>query len=279
MGPLTAPTTEPDRTDRNTNAHACTRGPLISIEGITGVGKTYLTDRALETFEVTAVLLGSFSQRSATPPDPALGKALLRALREASTGDPFLRGGTPAAEALLLMAIKRHDLDTVIPELTAGRCVIEGRSIDTTAVCQALQLHPDDPGAALKTATALLQLARSYRPLPDLTILVTDDPDQAIARSQQRDQRAFTTEQATFMHGAGTLFEQLAATDPTRYQVLDRRTTDEHQAADLISAWIHAIPTPLVCLSESWQQHPAPCMFCGTTTPAPAPPPAHPGQP
>ncbi len=57
MGPLTAPTTEPDRTDRNTNAHACTRGPLISIEGITGVGKTYLTDRALETFEVTAVLL------------------------------------------------------------------------------------------------------------------------------------------------------------------------------------------------------------------------------
>jgi dTMP kinase len=282
MGPLTTPTspTKLSVLAEATGVGACARGPLISVEGITGVGKTYLTERALETFEIKPLLLGSFSQRSATPANPtltrdppltyaqapSLGKVLLRALREASEGDPFLRGGTPITEALLLIAIKRHDLDTVLPDLAGGRCVIEGRSIDTTAVCQALQLHPDDPGAALEAATALLQLARGYRPLPDLTILVTDDPDQAIARTQQRDQRTLTPEQATFMRAAGALFERLAATEPGRYQVLDRRTVDEHQGADLIRTRIHDIPVPLGCISEPWQEPAARCMFCGHAT-------------
>src|SRR5438309_735020 len=105
----------------------CTRGLLVSVEGITGVGKTYLTSRAFEALDDKPLVLDGFSRRA--PERPELGQALLRALREASGTDPFLRGGTPLAEALLLlaMAIKRHDLDMVIPVLSAGRAVIEGR--------------------------------------------------------------------------------------------------------------------------------------------------------
>jgi dTMP kinase len=238
----------------------CTRGPLISVEGITGVGKTYLTSRAVETLDDKPLMLEGFSRRA--PERPELGEALLRALREASGRDPFLRGGTPMAEALLLLAIKRHDLDTVIPELSSGRTVVEGRSIDTTAACQALLLHPGAPDAALDEAVALLDLAASFRPLPDLTILVTDDASAAVERAQRRDNRIFTPEQATFMHEACVLYERLAATDPARYRVVDRRSAGEHEAAEQIRAWIHDARTGLSCVREPWQGPGAHCMYC-----------------
>ncbi|MBD0689373.1 dTMP kinase [Streptomyces sp. CBMA123] len=240
---------------------ACTRGPLISAEGLNGVGKTYLTNRAVEGLDLKPLMLDEFSQR--VNGRPGLGEALLRALREASAGDPFLRGGTPMAEALILMAIKRHDLDTVLPELSGGRPVVEGRSVDTTAVCQALLLHPNDQDEALRTAVALLGLASSFRPLPDLTILVTDDASKALERAQQRDQCVFTAEQATFMADACTLFERLAATDQVRYRVVDRRHVNEYEAAEQIRAWVADAGRDLGCVVEPWQGPGAACICCG----------------
>ncbi|GGN38364.1 dTMP kinase [Actinoplanes campanulatus] len=239
----------------------CTRGTLVSVEGVTGVGKTYLTRHAITLLDTTPSLLEEFSARTDTPPD--LGSALLRALREASAGDPFLRGGTPTAEALVLLAIKRRDLDAVIAEIAGGRLVLEGRGVDSTAVCQAVLLHPDDPAAALATATALLSLAASYRPLPDRTILVTDDPHRAITRAQRRDRCVFTDEQATFMRSVCALFEQVAATDPARYRVVDRRTLGEHDATRLIGSLIQNTDVELTCVSEPWRGPQAPCMYCG----------------
>ncbi|MFG3429504.1 thymidylate kinase [Streptomyces californicus] len=240
---------------------ACTRGPLISAEGLNGVGKTYLTNRAVEALTHKPVMLDEFSQRAQGR--PGLGEALLQSLRTAAAGDPFLRGGTPMAEALLLMAIKRHDLDTVLGDLAQGRSVVEGRSVDTTAVCQALLLNPGDRQAALTCAVDLLDLAASYRPLPDLTILVTDDAAKALERAQQRDRRVFTAEEADFMRAACALFEDLAATDPDRYRVVDRRTVDEYEAADLIRTWIRDAAGDLPCLLEPWQGPGAACMCCG----------------
>ncbi|MEV6730632.1 thymidylate kinase [Streptomyces sp. NPDC051364] len=248
-------------TSLTTTSRPCTRGPLISAEGLNGVGKTYLTNRAVETLDQQPLLLDEFSQRANGR--LGIGEALLRTLRDAGGGDPFLRGGLPLTEALILMAIKRHDLDTVLPDLSAGRAVIEGRSVDSTAVCQALQLHPDDPDTALETAGALLDLASSYRPLPDLTILVTDDAGQAAARAQRRDDRVFTSEQAGFMRDACLLFERLAATDPDRYRILDRRHLDEYEAAEQIRAWILAAGHGLTCMTEPWQGPGAPCVCCG----------------
>ncbi|MEE1931522.1 thymidylate kinase [Streptomyces sp. TRM 70351] len=239
----------------------CSRGPLISAEGLNGVGKTYLTNRAVEVLAVKPLMLDEFSQRAGGR--PGLGEALLTSLRQASAGDPFLRGGTPMAEALILMAIKRHDLDTVLSDLASGRTVVEGRCVDTTAVCQALLLHPGDMDAALKTAIDLLDLASSYRPLPDLTILVTDDASKALERAQRRDRCVFTGEQADFMRVAGELFEQLAATDPARYRVVDRRSVDEYEAAEQIRAWIQGAGGALSCLKEPWQVPDAACMCCG----------------
>ena len=41
------------------------------------------------------------------------------------------------------------------------------------------------------------------------------------------------------MREACALYERLAATDPARYRVVDRRSAGEHEAAEQIRAWIH----------------------------------------
>lgn len=249
--------------------HRCTRGPLISTEGIPGVGKTYLISHAVNGPDGDPLILDGFSQRE--PGRLDLGKALLRALRATSGNDPFLRGGAPASEALLLLAIKRHDLDIVRPALSAGRIVVEGRSIDTTAVCQAVQLHPGEQAAALDEAVALVRLAASFRPLPDLTILITDDPSAAIERAQQRDSRLYLPGQVAFLNQTSALHELLAATDPARYRVVDRRSASSGAAVRKIRAWIEQARHDLSCAREPWQSPGACCMYCGhRMEPAPA---------
>lgn len=239
----------------------CTRGLLASVEGNNGVGKTYLTNRAVEGLDDKPLILDGFSQRK--DGRYGLGELLLRALRKASAGDPFLRGGTPMAEALLLLAIKRHDLDSVASELSSGRTVIEGRCVDTTAVCHGLLTHPNDPDAALATALELLKLAARFRPLPDVTILITDDVSASIERAQQRDKRAFNDEQIWFMREASVLHERLAAADPARYRVVDRRNVGEHEAAEQLRAWITETRSDLSCIREPWRGTESPCMYCG----------------
>ncbi|MGW6388979.1 dTMP kinase [Streptomyces sp. NPDC055103] len=254
----------------STAPHSCgRRGPLISTEGINGVGKTYLTNQALNTVPAgtkhqAPLLLDEFSARAHGR--AGLGGALLTALLKASADDPFLRGGTPAAEALLLLAIKSHDLDTIRPVLASGRAVVEGRSIDTTAVYQALLMHPDDPAAALEEAVAIVDLAARFRPLPDMTILVTDDATAAIARAQKRDQRAYSPDQLRLQHAVSTLYEKLAATDPVRFRILDRREVEEKAAVEQIRSWITEARTGLGCLPEPWQGPPGTCALLADRT-------------
>jgi len=103
------------------------RGLLVSVEGISGVGKSHLTAVLVDRLPSAcqAVLIQEFSQRPhASGHD--LGQDLLRALIDAAHGDHFLRGGHPATETLLLLAIKMHDYEAhADPALRRGRLVLE----------------------------------------------------------------------------------------------------------------------------------------------------------
>ncbi|MGH8887776.1 MAG: thymidylate kinase [Egibacteraceae bacterium] len=192
----------------------CRRGALVSIEGISGVGKTFLTDR-LETLatdgqqgaDPRVVTIEAFSQRL-TDHSPTVGRRILRALAAEAEGDFFLRAGHPRSETLLLLAVKMHDYESCLLPLRQGCLVVEGRSLHSVAVYQSLILHPDDPPQALAEARAILELAGQWRPLPDLTILLIDDVTAAIRRAEQRDNKRFTDEERLMHHQAAVLFEQ-----------------------------------------------------------------------
>jgi dTMP kinase len=218
---------------------ATARGALVSIEGLNGVGKTYLTRRLLAALrpDRRPTVVEEFSRRlTATEPGGALGRHFLRALVDAAGADPFLRGGLPRSETLLLLAIKIHDYEASLPMLRSGRTVIEGRSVHSVAVYQSLILEHDDARAA-RVAQRILTTATTLRPLPDLTVLVVDEPTTAVHRAETRDGITYTPEQWRLHHRAAALFEHLARTDPGHVRLLDRREHDTDALVDTLRLW------------------------------------------
>lgn len=228
----------------SSSGDAAGHGRLVSIEGLNGVGKTYLTTRVIKAAadrgEQPPQVIEEFSSRADTDGD--LGRRLLRTLVAASGGERFLRAGFPRSETLLLLAIKMHDFEAALPALQAGRTVIEGRSIHSTAVYQSLIMHPDDE-EAFGLASRILDGAARWRPLPDLTIVLTDDVDAAVGRAETRNGETFTDEQWTLHRRAASLFERLAAADPEHVRLLDRREHDADALVDIITAWMASAPT------------------------------------
>ena len=102
----------------------CRRGPMVSVEGISGVGKSYLTRRLADDLagrNTEPLVLEEFSARQQLGRRD-LGRDLLQVLVSSSGGDRFLRGGHPAAETLSLLAIKMFDYETSRSHLArAGR--------------------------------------------------------------------------------------------------------------------------------------------------------------
>jgi dTMP kinase len=222
------------------------RGHLISLEGLSGVGKTYLTNRVITAATVAfgepPLIIEEFSQRHQDN-NADLGRRLLHALVTAAQGEHFLRAGYPKSETLLLLAIKMYDFEATLPTLLAGRTVIEGRSIYSTAIYQSLIMHPDDHHTAAASVAHILDTAARWRPLPDLTIVITDDPQAAIHRAEARDGITFTAEQWALHHHAAPLFEHLATIDPEHVRSLDRREHNTNALVTTIGEWITTAPT------------------------------------
>ena len=214
------------------------RGALISVEGISGAGKTYLTTQLTRDGTVTAV--SEFSQRL-NASTSTLGDEILHALADEARGEHFLRSGHPGTETVLLIAVKTFDYETCLPRLNAGCTVVEGRSLDSIAVYQSLITYPDDTVLARAEARQILALAARWRPLPDLTILLTDDAGKAVSRAEARDSRRFTAEQHSLHQQAAGMFELLAAQDPGRFWVIDRRRTDLRAAIVQLKQHITAL--------------------------------------
>jgi dTMP kinase len=211
------------------------RGPLVSVEGISGAGKTYLTSQLVSSCQVAAI--GEFSERLSADAR-ALGDELLRALITEAQGDHFLRSGYPGTETVLLIAVKAFDFEQCVSWLAQGRTVVEGRSLDSVAVYQSLITHADDFERARSEANAILTLAAQWRPLPDLTILIIDDVATAVGRAETRDGRRFTEEQWSIHCRAATMFSLLAAEHDDRFRVIDRRRTTMQEAVAQSANWI-----------------------------------------
>jgi dTMP kinase len=230
----------------------CQRGMLVSTEGITGVGKTYLTARLRAEspdFAAGALIIEESSRR---PARGELGHDLLHSLMSAAGGDPFLRGGQPAGETLLLLAIKTYDYEAYCaPALHRGQLVLEGRSMHCVAVYQSLILHPGDDQQAYDEMRAILEIAARWRPLPDLTFLITDDVNAAVERAERRDRIIFSPEHRRFHHRAAALFDRLASDGPSAVTVVNRRHLSSDDAIALMQARINERQRALPCMSHA----------------------------
>ncbi|WP_156819599.1 dTMP kinase [Pseudonocardia sp. HH130630-07] len=208
-----------------------TRPPLwVSLEGANGVGKTYLaprlaarlTDRVGRTCLLSELTDGGGDTVTA---------AVIGAL---AGGRSFLRTGHPATETLALLALKvrEHELVAALPDPPA--VVIEDRGVDTVAAYQAAVCVEPPTGrhvAGDRTdvgdeelraiATAVYDTMAPWRPLPDLTILLTDDAERCARRFAEREGRALTEDEHLLVERAARIYSWRAELEPQRIRRVD----------------------------------------------------------
>lgn len=214
------------------------RGVVCSLEGISGVGKSYLIQAlhaALSDFPVT--FLSELGDRTGQE----LDRDILTLL--AKGGDRFFRSGKPLTETFLLLALKMHDYETrIAPALKQGHLVLEDRSLDTIAIYQALILYPDSLEQQLATAQAIYTVGACFRRPPQCTFLLEDDFSVVLRRIEQREGEPLTDEAIAVLQQAALLYTHYAQIHAHRIIRLQRTQLP-------LDALVHSIREHLLALA------------------------------
>jgi dTMP kinase len=144
----------------------------------------------------------------------------------------------PGAELLLFCAARAELAARVIaPARENGRDIVCDRYIDSTSAYQGAAIgelyvgSPDHPGSPLEIGIGLVEQLNALivaHCVPDVTVLVRVDPEQAQLRGQQRlaagasdGSDRFERRGIEFQRGVADAYEELATRHPERIAVVD----------------------------------------------------------
>jgi dTMP kinase len=194
----------------------------ITLEGINGVGKTYLAHAAAGTLGGSCRLVAELTDLD----KGGLPGQVVTAL--AAGGGTFLRGGCPSAETLALLALKIHTYENARARWDAPGLVLEDRGVDTVALYQAAILT--GAGAtvteALAVADRVYAMAGRWRPAPHRTVLLVDDVTSCLSRFERRIGESLSAEDRVLLTRVADLYLAQAAREPGRFIIIDRRGRD-----------------------------------------------------
>jgi dTMP kinase len=171
---------------------AMTRGSLIALEGLDGVGKTTQA-------RLVALFLGNLGLSVILTREPTNGPVGQKIRRIIAHGR---QGLTPAAELDLFVADRREHVDNIIkPALAEGKIVITDRYYFSSLAYQgALGLDPRD----------ILRRHEDFAPPPDLVIIL-ELPLPEISRRLQQRGLPTSFEKIDYLAKVAAIFEQLNA--------------------------------------------------------------------
>lgn len=203
-------------------------GLLVSLEGISGVGKTYyekLLHKSLQNEKV--LFLSEITDRTGSN----LDNKIITTLK--STKSKFFDSGFPLTETFLLLALKMFDYENIIRDaLDKNYIVIENRSIDTIAIYQAILLCSDNGQEILTKMINIFDLAARYRKVPDITFLLVDDFNVSVKRAENRDNYKYTKKELYVLKKAYELYNTISL-DSQRISKIDLR--EENNEVDVIT--------------------------------------------
>lgn len=194
------------------------RGKLISFEGLDGSGKTtqikklsaYLESKqfnVVETFE---------------PGDNTSGAILRDLILNPS------KNIAPAAELFLYLADRaQHTAEIIMPALTEGKVVISDRFADATLAYQGYGRGIDIPLIKSMNNFATSDIK------PDLTVLLDISPIDGQTRMAGRQNEEYENgdriekEKIEFHQKLYNGYHTIAASDPTRFIIIDAMLTEE----------------------------------------------------
>lgn len=196
-------------------------GLFITVEGGEGVGKSTQAAAIAESFRELGAAVAETREPGGTPLGDRVRALLL---------DPGSRM-TPLAEAILYEASRAELVAAVIePALERGEIVVCDRFFDSTTAYQAY-------GRGLDLATVrALNLAATGGVRPDVTVLLTHDPDVSLARATRDGADRIERESSEFHARVHDGFLEIARAEPARFVVVDAAGTPAQVSAAVWSA-------------------------------------------
>lgn len=207
------------------------RGRFLTLEGGEGVGKSTQARALAAALRARGIKVVETREPGGSPGAEAIRELLLHAPADAWGRE---------AEALLFAAARADHVARVIaPALARGDWVVCDRFVDSTRAYQG-------GGSGMEDADIMaLHAIGSHGLLPDRSLLLTIDAEQAAARRQARgsagDDR-IEGRASTFHEAVNRGFAAIAAAEPVRFRVIDAAGAAEDVTARLIAAIDDLLP-------------------------------------
>lgn len=207
------------------------KGKLITLEGISGIGKTYFSNQLKNTFIENDVL---FHKEIMDEIHRGINKQIFSILL--STGSKFFDTGNPKMETLLIAAKQANDEEnSIIPALNAGKTVVSDRGLDSICIYQGILFAKKYGENPLDYTLKLYNKLKGFCLIPDRTILFTGDVSKSISRAENRDSDKYTAEELKILYMANKLYLEIAQKDKDRFCVINVDKLSNKEVVSIIS--------------------------------------------
>lgn len=200
------------------------KGSLLSLEGISGTGKTFYRKKLEEKFRNCPEVI--FIKEIFDEAQEGLGKKIFSALYH--TEDRFFNMGVPLTETMLLLSRSMYKYESTIEKaVNEGKIVIEDRSIDTISIYQAILIAQKNGGNPVQIADDIYSFAKKFRRVPDKTFLLSGNTELAIKRAEKRDGSEYKAKEITLLKRVDKLYRLYADKYPNRFIKCDIKKENE----------------------------------------------------
>ena len=201
------------------------RGRFITLEGGEGAGKSTQLRRLADTLRARGHDVIETREPGGSPGAEAIRQLLLEGAEER---------WSPGAEALLFAAARADHVDkTIRPALERGAWVLSDRFLDSSLAYQG------GAGGVGAKAVRRLHEVGSGGLLPDRTLLLRLDPEEAAARARSRDTDGadrIGARDAAYHARVAAAFEALAEAEPARFRTVDAKGSADEVTSRLLAA-------------------------------------------
>ena len=192
-------------------------GKLITIEGVSGIGKSFYFNELEKRLKDENFV---FNKEIMSESHIGINKKIFEILT--STDDPFFNLGNPRMETLLIAAKQANDEENlVIPSINMGKTVISDRGYDTICILEGILFSLKYGIDPLYYSQEIYKKLSLFNTIPDKTILLTGDIENAIKRAEIRNNRLYSEKEKEILRLSSNMFIEFSKLFSNRFEVIN----------------------------------------------------------